>query len=113
MGSPVFATKILTVKAWLDRECGSCGLSFDIEQRAARMSPSEPYVIAPGEKHHAVMDATGAYACPRCGVATVDHAARMLGESMSLGKSENKKVAWALYWPSRRTRLATPSRVPR
>ncbi len=96
MGSPVFATKILTVKAWLDRECGSCGTTFDIEQRAARMAPSEPYVVLESEKPHAVMDESGAFACPKCNHVVVDHAARVVGDSSSLGKAENKKVALQL-----------------
>lgn len=92
VGTPVFAVKAMMVRAWLDRECVSCGGAYDIEQRPARMAPSEPYVVTAGEKAYAVMDDQGAYSCPHCNHEVVDHAARVLGESSILGKSENKKV---------------------
>lgn len=92
MGTPIFAVKSMMVRAWLDRECSSCGTTFDIEQRPARMAPSEPYVVVDGEKPYAVMDDQGGYVCPKCNHAMLDHAARVLGQSSMLGKSENKKV---------------------
>jgi putative DNA methylase len=92
MGNPVFAVKTLMVKAWLDKACGSCNETYDLEQRASRMAPSEPYVIASSEKPHAIMDEKGHYACPKCGVESVDQTGRLLGESISLGKAENKRV---------------------
>ena len=96
MGTPIFAKKILTVKAWKDRPCGSCGTIFDVEQRPARMAPSEPYVVVEGEKPYAVMDGTGQYVCPKCGNACVDQMAMLTGKSVVLGKSENKKVSLSL-----------------
>jgi putative DNA methylase len=92
MSTPIFAVKTMIVRAWLDRVCSACQSEFDIEQRPARMAPSEPYVIVNQEKPHAIMDDEGNYSCPKCTHTMVDHAARVLGESSTLGKSENKKV---------------------
>lgn len=96
MSTPLFATKTLTVKAWLNMECDKCGKTYDIEQRAARMAPSEIYVILDGEKPHAVMDDQGHYQCPHCSEERIDYKARVAGESSSLGKSKNKKIALSL-----------------
>lgn len=96
MSVPVFAKKTLTVSAWTDRPCGKCGKTFDIEQRPARMSPGEAYVVVEGEKPHTVMDDVGCYACPHCGARNEDRKARMTGESSALGKGENKKIFLSL-----------------
>ncbi|MBP6702580.1 MAG: DUF1156 domain-containing protein [Vicinamibacteria bacterium] len=96
MSAPVFARKTLTVTAWLDRECGSCGKTFDVEQRPARMSPGEAYVVAANEKPHAVMDDEGNYSCPHCGASRQDQKARMSGESSTLSQGVNKKVFLSL-----------------
>ena len=49
MTSPVFAIKELTVKAWADRACSSCGTVFDLEQKSARMAPHSPLVVSEEE----------------------------------------------------------------
>ncbi len=95
ISAPVFATKTMTVTAW-QRDCSSCGQSFDVERYAARMAPGEAYVVLESEKAHAVMDEEGRYECPNCGARHEDLKARLTGESVILGKGENKKVELSL-----------------
>jgi putative DNA methylase len=96
MSSPVIAVKTLTVKAWTGKQCQSCGESFDIEQKDARMAPAAMLVVADNEPPFAVMDGEGNYACPHCGYERHDQKASNEGESSSLGKSENKKIELTL-----------------
>jgi putative DNA methylase len=96
MSSPVIAVKQLTVKAWTDRECLSCGKAFDIEQKDARMAPAAMLVVADTETSYAVMDNEGNYACPHCNHKRLDRRAASAGESSTLGKSKNKKVELTL-----------------
>lgn len=93
--TPVVAVKTLSVKTWIDHQCG-CGKSFDIEHRDARMAPAATFVVAPSEKAYATMDEDGGFKCPHCGRRSVDSKARMVGESVSLGKSKNKPVSLSL-----------------
>ena len=96
MSTPVFAKKTLTVTAWPNHECAICSRMFDVEQRPARMSPSEPYVVIAEERPYAVMDEAGRFHCPHCGAESEDLKARLTGESSALGKGENKKVFLSL-----------------
>ncbi|MCC7337863.1 MAG: hypothetical protein IT422_22475 [Pirellulaceae bacterium] len=96
MSSPVVALKTLTVKAWEDRTCKTCGKEFDIEQKAARMAPSAMLVVADTEKPHAIMDAKGNYACPHCEAKFQDETAATDGRSLPLGKSGSKKIQLTL-----------------
>lgn len=96
MSVPVFARKTLTVTAWTDHPCSSCGEKFDVEQTAARMAPGEAYVLSESEPPHSVMDSQGRFSCPHCGEAREDIKAKMTGESSSLGNGKNKKVSLAL-----------------
>lgn len=93
MSSPVIAVKTLTIKAWKDRQCQSCGATYDLEQKAVRMAPAAMHVVAPGETPFATMDAEGNYACPQCGHKERDEAAAVLGASDRCGgKATTKKV---------------------
>jgi adenine-specific DNA methylase len=92
MSSPVIAVKTLTVKAWIDKTCVSCGKVFDLEQKDARMAPSATLVVADSEKAFANMDSEGNYTCPHCGEECQDPAAASNAESLALGKSKNKKI---------------------
>ena len=92
MTTPVIAVKTLTVKAWADRACKSCGEHFDIEQKEARMAPAAMLVVAETEKPYAIMDEAGRYSCPHCGDEHQDQKAATDGESGSLGKAKNKKI---------------------
>ncbi len=96
LSSPVIAVKSLTVKAWTDKECRSCGKKFDIEQNDARMAPAAMLVVADTEATYAVMDNNGNYACPHCGHERQDEKAASDGQSSSLGKSKNKKIDLSL-----------------
>jgi hypothetical protein len=96
MSSPVIAVKELTVKAWTDRECSSCGKHYDIEQQDARMAPAAMLVVADTETPYAVMDDSGNYACPHCGNKSQDRKAANEGKSSVLGKSKNKKIELTL-----------------
>jgi hypothetical protein len=96
MSSPVIAVKELTVKAWTDRECSSCGKHYDIEQKEARMAPAAMLVVADTETPYAVMDDSGNYSCPHCGNKCQDIKAANEGESSVLGKSKNKKIELTL-----------------
>lgn len=96
MSSPVVAIKAMTVKAWFENECTSCGLKFDLEQKEARMAPGMQLVVAETEKPFSVMDAEGNYVCPHCNYARQDKKAAVAGKSSSLGKSKNKKIEFTL-----------------
>jgi len=96
MSTPVVAIKTLTVKAWEDRECKSCGKKFDIEQKEARMAPAAMLVVAETEKPYVLMDEEGRYACPHCSHESQDEKAAVEGKSASLGKSKNKKIDFTL-----------------
>ena len=85
MRSAVMAIKTLTVKRWPHR-CAACDGSFDIEDRAARMAPDVPLVVAPGEAPYATQQPTGRVSCPHCG-----HT-----EPIKLARGESKKVALTL-----------------
>lgn len=91
--TPVVAIKTLSVGCWEDFECSKCGQSFDVERHPARMAPDSPLVVADGEKSFAAIDDRGEFICPHCRHAYVDRAARINGESVSLGgKAKNKKI---------------------
>jgi hypothetical protein len=94
--TPVVALKKLTVKAWMDRECKSCGEKYDIEQREARMAPAAMLVVAETESPFAVMGGNGSYSCPHCDEEYRDQKAANDGESASLGKAKNKKIDFTL-----------------
>jgi len=96
MTTPVIAVKTLTVKAWADRACKSCGEHFDIEQKEARMAPAAMLVVAETEKPYAIMDEAGRYSCPHCGEEHRDQKAATDGQSASLGKAKNKKIEFTL-----------------
>lgn len=96
MTSPVIAVKTLTVKAWAGKECQSCGKTFDIELKDARMAPAAILVVADTEAPFAVMDDDGNYACPHCGHERQDEKAASDGQSSSVGKSKNKKIELTL-----------------
>ena len=85
MRSPVMAIKSLTVKRWPHR-CAVCDGGFDIEDRAARMAPDVPLVVAPGEASYATQQPNGQVSCPHCG-----HT-----EPIKLARGESKKVALTL-----------------
>lgn len=92
MTSPVIAVKTLTVRAWVDKTCISCGKVFDLEQKEARMAPAATLIVAESEKAHAIMDSNGSYTCPHCLEEFQDPTAASNAESLALGKSKNKKV---------------------
>lgn len=92
MSTPVIALKTLSVDAWLNWECRSCGKAFDVERHAARLAPDAPLYVAPEEKPFAVMNAKGVFTCPHCGREYDDLKAALEGSSMNLGKAKNKKV---------------------
>lgn len=92
MTSPVIAIKTLTVKAWVDKSCKSCGKSFDLEQKQARMAPSAILVVSDAELPFAVMDMQGNFSCPHCNEKFSDAKAALDGESLALGKAKSKKV---------------------
>lgn len=92
MSSPVIAVKTLTVKAWIGRECRSCGKKFDVEQKEARMAPAAMLVVADTETPYAIMYDDGHYACPHCEHERHDPKAAGDGQSSSLGKATNKKI---------------------
>ncbi|HEY5911343.1 MAG TPA: DUF1156 domain-containing protein [Verrucomicrobiae bacterium] len=96
MSSPVVSVKTLTVDAWQDWECRSCGAVFDIERHATRMAPDVPLSVAPEEKPFSIMDDDGRFACPRCGKIRQDTKAFQEGSSPDLGKAKNKKVELTL-----------------
>ncbi|MBW4553278.1 MAG: DUF1156 domain-containing protein [Aphanocapsa sp. GSE-SYN-MK-11-07L] len=86
MSSPVMAVKILTVKAWEDRECDQCGGVFDKERDEARMAPGVPLVVAEDEKPYAILDEDKMVICPHC-----EH--RQNSKGMVNQKWKNKKVS--------------------
>jgi adenine-specific DNA methylase len=88
MSSPVMAIKTLTVKAWEDYPCATCGEAFDVEAGDARMAPGVPLAVAETEKRFAVRDAKGGVTCPHC--ERHDDAPR------PGGKGKNKKVGLTL-----------------
>lgn len=92
VSSPVIAVKTLSVKAWIDKPCMSCGKLFDLEQKEARIAPAATIVIGESEKSFTIMDAKGNYTCPHCQESFQDEVAASNGESLSLGKAKSKKV---------------------
>ena len=96
MTTPVVAVKTLSVKAWIGKECQSCGNTFDIEQKEARMAPSAMLVVADTEAPYSVMDIDGHYSCPHCGHENQDQKAANDGDSASIGKAKNKKIDFTL-----------------
>ncbi len=70
----------------------SCGASFDLELREARIAPSASLVVAESEQPYVVMDKCGNYSCPKCGQAYQDEKAATTGSSVSLGRPTNKKI---------------------
>lgn len=97
MTSPAVALKQLTVRAWTENACRSCGKKFDIEQKNARMAPAAMLVVADSEKPFAVMDETGNFTCPHCGYEHQDQKAATDGVSSSLGKTGSKKIDMTLF----------------
>ena len=85
MTNPVMAVKTLTVKHW-EHRCNQCGGELDVEERAARMAPDVPLVVAPDEKPFSILDPKVGIVCPHCG-----HAALV-----KLSKGKNKKVNLSL-----------------
>lgn len=85
MSSPVMAVKTLSVKAWA-YQCPACGGSFDVEDRAARMAPDVPLVVAPSEPPFATWQRNGDVTCPHC-----RHT-----EAMKMQRGVAKKVAMTL-----------------
>ncbi len=96
MSSPVVAIKSISIKAWQDHRCPSCGKLFDIEKDEARMAPGVPLVVADTEKPYSLMSKTGVYECPHCGTVREDIAAAVKGVSDNLGKPKNKKISLTL-----------------
>lgn len=96
MSTPVIAVKVLTVKAWLGRQCRKCGDTFDVERHHARMAPGAQFVISPDEVPYSVMDDAGIYTCPHCGHGYQDEAAAANGHSSQIGKSKNKSIELTL-----------------
>jgi putative DNA methylase len=95
--SPVVAIKTLTVDFWGDYECLKCAKTFDVERHSARMAPRVTLVVADGEKAFSAINERGEFTCPHCDHAHVDRAARINGESVSLGgKAKKKKVELTL-----------------
>jgi hypothetical protein len=95
--TPVVAIKTLTVGCWEDFECSKCGQTFDVERHPTQMAPGTPLVVADSEKPFAAIDDRGNFQCPHCNHAYVDRAARINGESVSLGgKAKNKKIDFTL-----------------
>ena len=92
MSTPVIASKTLTVDAWLDHRCRSCGKSFDVERHPARMAPDLPLLIVPDERPFSVMDNRGRFTCPQCDTTFQDAKAFADNNSQDLGKAKNKKV---------------------
>lgn len=83
MTSPVMAVKTLTVRGWPHRcKSPACGRDFDIEERAARMAPSVPLVVADTERAFTVVGREHALhppkkrridvTCPHCGHAHLE-----------------------------------------
>ena len=107
MTSPVMAIKTLSVKHW-PHHCAECGVAFEIEDKAVRMAPDVPLVIAPGEKPYAVMNwdqdcEQGQVSCPHCGhvqKARMHKKDGLVLETrrgvIKLGKGKNKKVSMTL-----------------
>ena len=85
MTSPVMAVKTLSTKHW-KHQCSKCMSEFDVEEGIARIAPSVPLYVAPGEKPFSVLNHRQGVICPHC-----KHA-----EIVKLGKSENKKVELSL-----------------
>ena len=96
MTTPVIAIKTLTVDAWLDCKCHTCGKSFDVERHSARMAPESPLFVAPDEKPFAAMNNKGCFTCPHCGEIRQDSKAFAENNSHELGKAKNKKVELTL-----------------
>jgi putative DNA methylase len=96
MSTPVIAVKTLTVDAWADYECRSCGKTFDVERHAGRMAPDAPLYVAPDEKLFVVMDSEGRFCCPHCQRQYEDKKAAVAGNSVNLGKAKSKKVELTL-----------------
>ncbi len=96
MSTPVIASKSIATEAWIGWECCACGKSFDVERHAVRMAFHTPLFIAPDEKPFAVMDEEGRFGCPHCGKEFKDEKAAADGNSITLGKSESKKVNFTL-----------------
>lgn len=78
MTSPVMAVKTLTVKHW-PHKCRTCGERFDVEEKAARMAPDVPLVMAETEARFSVLDPRKGVTCPFCGTC----------EMVKLGKGTN------------------------
>lgn len=66
MTTPVLSVKELTVKVWADFCCEKCGEVFDIEEKAARMAPSAPLVVAKTEKKFSSINIENTFECPSC-----------------------------------------------
>ena len=85
MASPVMAVKTLTVKAW-GHTCTACGGHFEVEDRAARMAPDVPLVVAASEAPFATWQRNGQVRCPHC-----QHS-----ELLKMQRGASKKVAMTL-----------------
>jgi putative DNA methylase len=85
--NPVMAVKTLTVKTWPAHRCPSCRKQYDVEERAARMAPGVPLVVAESEKKFAVLDPKEGVRCPHC---------QEVEAVPGLGKGARKKVDLSL-----------------
>ncbi len=65
MPSPVMAVKSLSIK-YSEHKCPKCKKKFHVEDKAARMAPDVPLVVADSEDPFAVRDTTGVSKCPHC-----------------------------------------------
>ena len=60
------------------------------------MAPATMLVIADTEAPYTIMDSDGHYRCPHCQKEYQDEKAVSFGHSLSLGKSQNKKIPFSL-----------------
>src|ERR1017187_10383787 len=66
LGDCIVSVKSLTVTAWTDFRCESCGEEFDVEERIVQMGPSAPLIVADGEKPFSILGPDTSVVCPLC-----------------------------------------------
>lgn len=122
MTSPVIATKQLSVKYW-DHECSSCSEIFDVEQKEARMAPSERLIISENEKRHVFIDKENNFSCPNCSkeeniitfgtrkpkskkvsLSLLIHPSWLKGSSLNKGGSVTDSVEDTIQWNEERAK---------